>query len=59
MNITRATINNNRTALVLIIVLIIAGLQAYKNLPRAYDPGFVIRVAKVITHFPGASPERV
>ncbi|WP_257283191.1 efflux RND transporter permease subunit [Endozoicomonas sp. SESOKO1] len=59
MNITRATINNNRTALVLIIVLIIAGLQAYQNLPRAYDPGFVIRVAKVITHFPGASPERV
>lgn len=59
MNITRATINNNRTALVLIIVLIIAGLQAYQNLPRAYDPGFIIRVAKVITHFPGASPERV
>ncbi|WP_299728431.1 efflux RND transporter permease subunit [uncultured Endozoicomonas sp.] len=59
MNITRATLQNNRTALVLIIVLIIAGIQAYQNLPRAYDPGFIIRAAQVITYFPGASPERV
>ncbi|MGB1271516.1 MAG: efflux RND transporter permease subunit, partial [Endozoicomonas sp.] len=59
MNITRATLVNNRTALVFLAVLVIAGLQAYQNLPRAYDPGFIIRVAKVITYFPGASPERV
>lgn len=28
-------------------------------MPRAYDPGFVIRAAQVVTYFPGASPERV
>ncbi len=28
-------------------------------MPRAYDPGFVIRVAQVITQLPGASPERM
>ncbi|UYM16092.1 efflux RND transporter permease subunit [Endozoicomonas euniceicola] len=59
MSITRAAIVNNRTTLVMLLVLVLSGLQAYQNLPRAYDPGFVIRVAKVITQFPGASPERV
>ncbi|AMO56267.1 efflux RND transporter permease subunit [Endozoicomonas montiporae] len=59
MSITRTAIVNNRTTLVLLLVLVLSGLQAYQNLPRAYDPGFVIRVAKVITQFPGASPERV
>lgn len=59
MNITRAAIVNNRTTLALMLVLVVAGIQAYLNLPRAYDPGFVIRVAKVVTHFPGASPERI
>ena len=59
MNITRAAIVNNRTTIALTLVLVFAGIQAYLNLPRAYDPGFVIRVAKVVTYFPGASPERI
>ena len=59
MNITKAAIVNNRTTIALMLVLVFAGIQAYLNLPRAYDSGFVIRVAKVVTHFPGASPERV
>ncbi|MET4694249.1 efflux RND transporter permease subunit [Endozoicomonas lisbonensis] len=59
MSLTRVAIENNRTTLVLLLVLVLSGLQAYQNLPRAYDPGFVIRVAKVVTQFPGASPERV
>ena len=59
MNITRAAIANSRTTLVFLVVLILAGFQAYQDLPRAYDPGFVIRVAKVVTYFPGASPERI
>jgi multidrug efflux pump subunit AcrB len=28
-------------------------------MPKDYDPGFILRTAQVITHFPGASPERV
>ena len=28
-------------------------------MPKDYDPGFIIRTAQVITHFPGASPTRV
>jgi multidrug efflux pump subunit AcrB len=35
------------------------GISAYKNMPKDYDPGFILRTAQVITYFPGASPERV
>ena len=59
MSITRLAIQNNRTTLVFIAVLILLGIQAYQSIPRAYDPGFIIRAAQVITYFPGGSPERV
>lgn len=59
MNITRLALNNNRTTVTLIVVLLLMGLQAFKNIPRAYDPGFIIRAAQVVTYFPGASPKRV
>lgn len=59
MNITRLAINNNRTSLMLLLVIIFFGLSAYNKMPKDYDPGFIIRTAQVITYFPGASPERV
>jgi len=59
VNMTRAAITNNRTTWVLFIILLLAGFQAYDKLPRAYDPGFVIRAAQVITYLPGASPDRI
>ena len=59
MNITRFAIEQNRTTLILLLVILFAGVQAYISMPRAYDPGFIIRAAQVVTYFPGASPERV
>ena len=59
MSITRLAIDNNRTTLVLLVVLVLLGIQAYKTIPQAYDPGFIVRAAQVITYFPGGSPERV
>jgi len=59
MNITRLAIQNNRTTLVFLAVLILLGIQAFNEIPRAYDPGFIIRSAQVITYFPGGSPQRV
>ena len=59
MNITAIALKNNRTTIVLVVVLLLAGIQSYMNMPRAYDPGFIIRAAQVITYFPGASPQRV
>ncbi len=59
MNITKLAITNNRTSIVLMIVILLAGISAYQSMPKDYDPGFIIRTAQVITYFPGASPARV
>ena len=59
MNLTRAAIDNNRVTLVALLVVAFSGYSAYQGMSRAEDPGFIIRVAQVMTLFPGASPERV
>ena len=59
MDITRAAIEKNRITVVALIVILVSGVSGYFNMPRAEDPGFVIRTAVVVTQFPGASPERV
>lgn len=59
VDITRAAIEKNRITAVALLVVVLGGIVTYFGMPRAEDPGFVIRVAQVITYFPGASPERV
>ena len=59
MNVTRAAIERNRVTTALLILLLVSGGFTYMTMPRAEDPGFVVRTAVVITFFPGASPERV
>lgn len=41
------------------MLLIVAGSLAFESLPKAQDPGFIVRTAVVTTLFPGASPQRV
>jgi multidrug efflux pump len=59
VDLTRFALERRVVTGVLVVVLVIAGLQAFFGLPRSEDPGFIIRVALVTTYFPGASPERV
>ena len=59
MSMTAAAIRNDRVTYLALIVLLFAGFGAYRSLPRAEDPGFIIRTALVTTYFPGASPSRV
>ncbi|WP_034475193.1 efflux RND transporter permease subunit [Aestuariibacter salexigens] len=42
-----------------IIIILVAGLSAVKNLPRLEDPRIDTRNALVLTSYPGASAERV
>lgn len=50
----------NRHLLVLtIIILLIAGLGSFANLPRLEDPRITTRDATILTFLPGASAERV
>ncbi|MEM1433133.1 MAG: efflux RND transporter permease subunit [Pseudomonadota bacterium] len=41
------------------IICLVGGWQAYDRMPRFEDPEFTIRVAKVFTPYPGASPQEV
>ena len=59
MSITRYTIDKNRITIVVLIMIILSGYSAFNNMPRQEDPGFVIRIAQVMTILPGASPERI
>jgi multidrug efflux pump subunit AcrB len=59
MNLTGSAINNNRVTILALIVIVVMGLVEYRNLSRDSMPPFTVRIATVITQFPGASPERV
>ncbi|GGC00764.1 multidrug transporter AcrB [Marinobacterium zhoushanense] len=59
MNITAGAIGNSRLTWVLVLCIVLAGIDTFLKMPRAYDPGFIIRAAQITTQFPGASPERV
>jgi multidrug efflux pump subunit AcrB len=59
MNITRAALEKKQVTTIALLVILVAGIRTFVNMPRAEDPGFIIRTAQVSTYFPGASPERV
>jgi len=59
MDITRTAIEKSRVTIVSLLVIFVAGMSVYEEMPRNEDPGFIIRAAQVLTFFPGASPERV
>ena len=59
MNLTALAIDRNRVTLTIVVLVVIAGSFAFNSLPKAQDPGFIVRTAVITTRFPGASPERV
>ena len=59
MNLTSLAFRFDRVVYVLTALLVVSGITAYFDLPKAQDPGFTIRTAVITTQFPGASPERV
>ena len=59
MNLTAIAIAKNRITLTVVALVVLAGTVAFHALPKAQDPGFIIRTAVITTRFPGASPERV
>lgn len=59
MNLTKYSIKYPLTCIIAILLSLIGGWLAYEKMPRFEDPEFTIRLAKVITEYPGASPEEV
>ena len=59
MNLAKWCIDNNRTSLVLFLLIAVSGVMTFFSIPKAEDPDFTIRTGIVTTVFPGASPQRV
>lgn len=59
MNLTKYSIEKNRVLISLLVVAVVMGLVMYQSLSRNSMPPYTVRVASIVTSFPGASPERV
>ena len=59
MNLTQFSIEKNRIVFSLLAVVVVMGIAIYGGLSRDSMPPYTVRVANVITSFPGAGPERV
>ncbi len=59
MSITSVAIKQNRVTSTVVALLLVAGILAFLSLPKAQDPGFIIRTAVITTMLAGASPERM
>ena len=59
MNLAQFSINKNRITFMVLISIIVLGMAMYFGLSRDSMPPFTVRVATVVSQFPGASPERV
>jgi len=59
MNLTQFSIERNRVSIALLAVVIVMGLTLYQGLSRDSMPPYTVRVANIISEFPGAGPERV
>ena len=59
MNIAEFSIKNKVFSVIVILICMFGGWDAYQNMSRLEDPEFTIRMALIFTSYPGASPEEV
>ncbi len=59
MNLTKIAIKRDRVTFALMVVVIIMGITTYGNLSRDDMPPYTVRVATIVSDFPGANPERI
>ncbi len=59
MNLAKFSIDKNRITFTVLGTIILMGIVLYQSLPRDSMPPYTVRVATVVSSFPGASPERV
>lgn len=59
MSLVQSVFDNKRVFLSVLTLLTLLGVVAYEDLPKAEDPGFIVRQATVITRLPGANAQRM
>ena len=59
MNLAEFTIRNKILSVIIILICLYGGWNAYQNMSRFEDPEFTIRQALIFTPYPGAGPKEV
>lgn len=59
MNLAEFSINRNRITFTVLGTILLLGIVLYQSLPRDSMPPYTVRVATIVSSFPGSSPERV
>ena len=59
MNIGEYSVSRRVVSWLLVIILVGGGLWGFQNMGKLEDPAFTIKLAKVITFYPGASAQQV
>ncbi len=59
MNLTQFSIDKNRITFTVLATILLMGIVLYQSLPRDSMPPYTVRVATIVSSFPGAGPERV
>ena len=59
MNLAKFSIERNRITFMILGTIMLMGLFLYQSLPRDSMPPYTVRVANIVSSFPGSSPERV
>ncbi|WP_394250450.1 efflux RND transporter permease subunit [Vibrio profundi] len=57
--ITELALKHERFTQVFLVMLLLLGINTFKNAPSKEDPEILIRSAVVIAQFPGMSPDRI
>ncbi|HEY0705065.1 MAG TPA: efflux RND transporter permease subunit [Candidatus Acidoferrales bacterium] len=58
-NTARFFVENRQISWILLIATVVLGVYGYKQMPKRKDPDIPVRVASVITQYPGATAEQV
>ncbi len=59
MNLAQFSIEKNRITFLLLAIVVVMGFAMYQSLARDSMPPYTVRVASIVSSFPGASPERI
>ncbi|MHC5061918.1 MAG: efflux RND transporter permease subunit, partial [Planctomycetota bacterium] len=59
MNIAELSIQKKTISIVATVLILLGGILAYQTIGRLEDPEFTIKVAKVVTFYPGATAMEV
>jgi len=59
MNPAAFALKNRVVIIVATIMLIFGGIISYQKLGRLANPNFTMKIAMIITHYPGANPDEV